>query len=256
VVDRMVVAFVGSASIQSRRLQQFAHGRDVIRDASLHRRGHAKSLVNAPKVIPAIPEHDSGTMVAKRFGECRGETREALRAKSERKVGAFHMRGTNQFGIGHSTTWDHLRAHDFGGAVSAFAFGSRAINFHQLREVYSVSERGENRGAVRREAIRGDLKSSVDRLRLTFDKNTGGSRVAVTNRNVNDQLGDRVKRDVGPGIAPCRIMLGTLAALLASHEPPHLVGLYLGYPKISDLCSHHAFGFFASKLKDFEDGFW
>jgi len=64
-------------SHRSYGFQQFPNGPNVIRNASFHRWSDAQRFVNAPKVIPRVPEDYGGPVVDKALAERIGEAREA-----------------------------------------------------------------------------------------------------------------------------------------------------------------------------------
>lgn len=68
------------------------------------------------------------------------------------------MRRADFLRIRLAANWDHLRAHHFSRGIAPFAFGSRAVDLYQLREVAAIFERVHDGRTIRRETVCGDLE--------------------------------------------------------------------------------------------------
>src|ERR1700732_3302671 len=126
----MVVRGAKSANkvIRSRGLQKFAHAPHVVRDPGCHRGRHPKRFVDAPEVIPAVPEHHGSAMVTEALRESERQPCEALHAKSERKIRPLHMADADAVRVGATANWDYLRTHHLSGRIPAFAFGRGSVD--------------------------------------------------------------------------------------------------------------------------------
>ena len=82
---------------------------NVIGDSSRHRWRNTQRFVDAPEVVPAIPEHHSGAVVLPFLAERIRQPCKATEAHSQRKVGSFHNRSANTLGIRLPHYRDNLR---------------------------------------------------------------------------------------------------------------------------------------------------
>jgi len=75
--------------------------------------------MDAPEVIPAVPEHDGSAVVLPLIAEAIREASEPAKFHPKRKVAAFHDGRTNAVRVGLTHNWDYLHALDLGRAVAA-----------------------------------------------------------------------------------------------------------------------------------------
>jgi hypothetical protein len=220
-----VAASAESGSEESRCLQQFANAPDVIADASGHCGCATKRAVNSAEVVKREPDHQRRAVVLERFTEGIRESSESANAHADRKILSLDMRCADALGIGIADAWDHLRTHHLRRAVAPFAFRRRAVDLDELREVRAILQRVADRGAVRSEAVSGDLKPTRGCHPQAFDKNVRGALVAATDGNIQDQLGVRLHRDEGVAIAKRGIVARATAFFFLADERPNLVSL-------------------------------
>src|SRR5437667_7445570 len=87
-----------------------------------------------------------------------GKARESANLHSHGEIVAFDVRRANLRGIGMPDNWDRLGGYHFCRRIASLTFGNGAINFDELREVYSRAQRQADRLGIRLPAVRSDLK--------------------------------------------------------------------------------------------------
>lgn len=116
-----------------------------------------------------------------------------------------------------------------------------------------MQRRGDRR-AIRRESVSGDLEWRAGRsLTQAFHEYIAGLLIALTHRDVENQLA--VSLDSNPHIAVSekRAILRTDALLLFSDEAPNLVTFHVAYFHVPNLFGHDALALLTGLHQEFQD---
>ena len=128
-------------------------------DASLHRRSNPQGLMNAPEVVPHVPDRDHVRVVLNLLAERIGEPGKATHTHSHVEVLPFDVRSRNVLGVRVASHGLRDCADTSRGAVSGIAFKVAAIDLDEHGIVDSRTERIANGGQVHPMAVRGQLNA-------------------------------------------------------------------------------------------------
>jgi hypothetical protein len=227
----------------------------VIRNSGFHCGRAANRFVDAAKVVEREPYADSGPVVLPLLAESVREPSKTPRAHANAKILALDNRSTDTFGIRLTYDQDGLHGSNFSGAVAAFPLAGRFVYFDKLREAsHAVMERRGNRGTVRSETIRCDLKRCARRrIAEAFNEAIGGSLIALSKCEVENQFGVPFDCDERVGVSKVRIVLRANALLFFADECLELITFHIAHLNVANFFGHDAFAFLASKYQELED---
>jgi hypothetical protein len=168
----------------------------VIRDPGGHSRRDSQRLVNPTEIVEGEPHRDGCPVVLKLLTESIREPGEAADAHSHGKVLPLDMAGADSLRIGLAYAHHRLRGDHLCRGVAPFAFRCRTVDFDELGEVHTVIKGVADRRAVGSEAVRGDLEALTRSCQpQTFDESVSRALIALTHREVQNQLGVALNRD-------------------------------------------------------------
>lgn len=238
----------------SRGLQEFAYAPDVIGDPRCHRRSRAEGLMDAPEVIPAVPEHHGSAMVLPLFAEAIREPGESAKAHPERKVASLYYRSANAIRVRLTHNWDHLHGLDFGGTVPAFTLTRGAVDLDELGEVAAVVQRVADRRFVARESIARNLKSSARScVANALNEYVCCLLVTLADGDVEYQLGVPLYSYEHVAVSKKLVIFGPDALLFFTDEAPYFVALNVAHFDVAELVSHDALGLLACEHQEFQN---
>ncbi len=120
------------------------------------------------------------------------------------------------------------------GAVAGLTVARGAVDLDELREVAAVAQRGCNRGARRREAVRGDLKTLPGcSVAHAFDEGIRGRLVPLAHGDVEYQLGVALNRHERVAVAKVLVVLRSDAFLFFSDEAPNRKAVQARWGKVN-----------------------
>ncbi len=125
-------AIVGSVRIQSRGLQQFTRGRNMIGDSRGHCGRDPQGPMHAARVVKRKPDHQCRAMVLETLRIGIREPSEPAKAHPYRYILSLDVRRTGAFRVGSADALNYLRARHFSGAVARLAFRRSAETFTSI----------------------------------------------------------------------------------------------------------------------------
>jgi hypothetical protein len=161
----MVAVWRGWEAIESRGLQEFLYGPDVVCDSRLHGRRDAQSLMNAAEVEEGHIEIHGGFKMVNCFAESETQARKAPQMRPHAQIGAFDVRRANArfFRVSTDNDWNGCR--DFRRLIPVWPFAITAtVQLDQLSEVNVRPKILFDGGNVTAESIGCKLKASGNSL--------------------------------------------------------------------------------------------
>jgi hypothetical protein len=235
-------------------LQQFAYAPRVIGDPSGHRGRNAKRFVNPAEVVEREPAGQRCPVVLPLLTEGVGQSCKSSRTHTDREILAFDMRRANAFGVGLPHDWDYLHGLHFCGAVASFPGNRGAVDLDAHGEVRAILKRVRDCGAIRGKSVSRDLKLAASGESLALDENIRRGLIALTEREVENELRVPLDSDKAVGVTVVRVVFRPDALLFFLNERPQFVTLNVLDGNVADFLPHDPFALLASEHQEFQDG--
>jgi hypothetical protein len=143
---------------------------------------------------------------------------------------------------------------DSGGRVLRFAFLGCTVDFDELSELAAILQRVRDRGAVRHEAVRCDLKPLAgSRQPQTFDEGVRGVLIALPHGDAERQFGIALNCHKHVAVTKVRIVGGPDTLLFFLDETPQFVALNVLRRYVSDFLGHDALALLASEHQELQN---
>ena len=182
--------------------------------------------MNQAEVIAPEVQRNSGFQIGQFAREGQGETMKSSNLHPQRQILTFNKGRTDLTVVRDAQDFCNHRTGHLRRGITAWSWVGRSVKLSDLGIGGTIAEVPRNGRTIGPPGIGTDLRSAVNAAAQILDEVMRIDRIALAHMEGGNDLGNRIKRNVGVGIPKFRIGLsfaGLHDAFLLAHEGPNFI---------------------------------